>query len=55
MPPETTISVRVPSDLADQARQVARSRDETISQVIRRALKAYVGRAPQQLSLDDVK
>lgn len=55
MTTEATISVRVPSDLADQARQVARSRDETVSQVIRRALKNYVGRSPQQLSLDDIE
>jgi predicted transcriptional regulator len=54
MAAEVTISIRVPADLADQAKQVARSRDETMSQVVRRALKNYVGRSPRQLSLDDV-
>lgn len=50
---EATMSVRVPNALLKMARSVAASRDETLSQVVRRALKAYVDRAPRQLDLVD--
>ena len=45
MSDEVVLTVRVPKDLAQQVRQVADSRDETTSQVIRRSLRRYVGRA----------
>lgn len=37
-----TMTVRVPALLAEHAKAVARRRDETLSQVIRRALREYV-------------
>ena len=45
--------VRLPRALLDQARAEAKRRDETLSQVIRRALRAYVGAAPRQTDLED--
>ena len=50
---EVVLTVRVPKTLAQQVRQVAVSRDETPSQVIRRGLRAYVGRAPKQIDIED--
>jgi predicted transcriptional regulator len=43
---EVVLTVRVPVSLAEQVRQVAESRDETTSQVIRRSLRRYVSRRP---------
>lgn len=45
--------VRLPRALLDQARAEARRRDETLSQVVRRALRAYVGSTPRQMDLED--
>lgn len=53
MSDEVVLTVRVPKDLAEQVRQVAGSRDETTSQVIRRSLRRYVGRAPKQIDIED--
>ena len=54
MADEVVLTVRVPKDLAQQVRQVAESRDETTSQVIRRSLRSYVGRPPKQIDSKDV-
>lgn len=43
---EVVLTVRVPVSLAEEVRQVAESRDETTSQVIRRSLRRYVSRKP---------
>ena len=51
---EVVITVRVPAELARQARAVADHNDETLSQVLRRALRTYVGRTPDQLDCEDV-
>lgn len=51
---EVVMTVRVPKDLAQQVRQVAESRDETTSQVIRRSLRSYVGLVSQQIDGGDV-
>ncbi len=53
-PEEVVVTVRVPVPLARHARATAARNDETLSQVIRRALREYVGRSPEQLDLDDV-
>lgn len=45
--------IRLPKNLLIAARQVARSRDETLSQVVRRALRAYVDKAPRQVDLEE--
>ena len=45
--------VRLPKSLLDLARAEARRRDETLSQVIRRGLRAYVVSAPKQGDLED--
>lgn len=45
--------VRLPKSLLDLAKAEARRRDETLSQVIRRGLRAYVGSAPKQHDLED--
>lgn len=50
---EIMLTVRVPGDLVKLAKSVARSRDETLSQVIRKALKAYVDSSPAQFDLVD--
>ncbi len=50
---EVVLTVRVPADLARNARAVAAQRDETLSQVVRRALRAYAGLGPPQLDLED--
>jgi predicted transcriptional regulator len=44
MADDVMITVRVPRNLVQRARQKAQSRDETVSQVIRRSLRGYVGR-----------
>lgn len=53
MSDEVVLTVRVPKDLAQQVRQVADSRDETTSQVIRRSLRRYVERVPKQIDIED--
>lgn len=53
-PNEIIITVRVPAALARHARATASHKDETLSQVVRRALRDYVGRSPEQLDFDDV-
>ena len=45
---EVVLTVRVPVGLAEQVRQVAESRDETTSQVIRRSLRSYVRNPPRK-------
>jgi hypothetical protein len=50
---EMVLTVRVPADLMHNARVVAAQRDETLSQVVRRALRAYAGLGPPQLDLED--
>jgi metal-responsive CopG/Arc/MetJ family transcriptional regulator len=49
-----TLSVRLPADLLRHAKAVARGRDETMSQVIRRLLRSYVQSGPKQLDLEEV-
>lgn len=39
-------AVRVPDDLWEQAKRVAADRDETVAEVIRRALERYVASHP---------
>lgn len=39
---DIVVTVRVPKPLARRVRQLASSRDETVSQVIRRSLRGYV-------------
>jgi predicted transcriptional regulator len=51
---EVVITVRVPADLVRHARAAAERNDETLSQVVRRALRAYVGRTPDQLDIEDL-
>jgi predicted transcriptional regulator len=50
---DATLAVRLPAELLRHARSVAESRDETLSQVVRRALRSYVASGPQQLDLED--
>ena len=50
---ETILTVRVPDDLVKLARSVARSRDESLSQVLRRCLRQYVDASPAQRDLVD--
>lgn len=45
--------VRLPRSLLDAARAQAKRRDETISQVVRRALRTYAALAPVQTDLED--
>lgn len=42
MADDLVVTVRVPKTLAQRARRVTASRDETISQVVRRSLRGYV-------------
>lgn len=44
---------RLPRALLDAAKAQARRRDETLSQVVRRALRAYVASTPPQGDLED--
>lgn len=53
MADDVVVTVRVPKNLVQRARQVADSRDETMSQVIRRSLRGYVGRAPKPIENED--
>ncbi len=49
MADDVVVTVRVPKTLIQRVRQVADSRDETMSQVIRRSLRGYVGRGPKPI------
>ena len=53
MADDIVVTVRVPKKLAQRARKVADSRDETMSQVIRRGLRGYVGRASESIENED--
>lgn len=44
---ETNVTVRMPSDLLEAAHAEAKRRDETLSRVLRRALREYVAAAPE--------
>ncbi len=48
---EKLLTVRVPENLMKLVQSVARARDETLSQVVRRALVAYADSAPRQSDL----
>ena len=48
---EKMLTVRLPADLLKLAQSVARARDETLSQIVRRALSAYADSAPRQMDL----
>jgi predicted transcriptional regulator len=50
---DEVLTARVPGDLLRMAKSVAKSRDETLSQVIRRALREYVDSGPAQKDLVD--
>lgn len=50
---EDLLTVRLPADLHRHAKSVASSRDETVSQVVRRALRAYVSSGPAQTDIED--
>lgn len=54
MADDSVVTVRVPKTLLQRARKVADSRDETMSQVIRRSLRGYVGRAKETAENEDV-
>ena len=45
---DVVLTVRIPDELSRLVRQVSDARDETVSQVVRRALRAYVDSAPPQ-------
>ncbi len=45
--------VRLPRTLLEAARAQADRRDETLSQVVRRALRAYAALAPVQADIED--
>lgn len=55
VPKHTTASfaIRVDASLLEQVRRVCVARDESISQVVRRALRAYVAAGAAQLDLED--
>jgi hypothetical protein len=44
--------VQLPASLLRHAKAVAAARDETLAQVVRRALRAYVAAGPQGRQLD---
>lgn len=50
---DIVVTVRVPEPLARRVRQLASSRDETISQVIRRSLRGYVSETLKSDALED--
>lgn len=41
MADDVVVTVRVPKKLAQRVRKIASSRDETMSQIIRRSLRGY--------------
>lgn len=49
---EELLTVRLPADLHRHAKAVAAGKDETLSQVVRRALRAYVAAGPAQTDLE---
>jgi len=44
MPNTTPRAIRIEDDLWEQALEIAREREETVSEVVRRALERYVKR-----------
>jgi hypothetical protein len=46
---DASFTIRLPAELLRHAQSMAASRDETLSQVVRRALRAYVKAGPAQL------
>ena len=48
----TTLTIRVPADLLHHAQTIAAGRDETISKVLRSALRRYIQSGPAQLELE---
>jgi hypothetical protein len=52
---DATAVVRLPASLLRHAKVVAAARDETLSQVVRRALRTYVGggEPAKQLDIED--
>jgi predicted transcriptional regulator len=50
---DASFTIRLPAELLRHAQSMAASRDETLSQVVRRALRAYVKAGPAQLDLED--
>lgn len=53
MADDVVVTVRVPRNLVQRARQMAESRDETVSQVIRRGLRGYVSHASNTEKTED--
>lgn len=53
MADDIVVTVRVPKILVQHARKLADSRDETMSQVIRRSLRGYVGHAAKSIENED--
>jgi predicted transcriptional regulator len=53
MADDIVVTVRVPKTLVQRARKVADSREETMSQVIRRSLSGYVGHAAKSIENED--
>jgi hypothetical protein len=49
---DATMVVRLPASLLRHAKAVAAARDETLSQVVRRALRIYVGGGQPAKQLD---
>lgn len=49
---ETSFAVRIDAELLSRVRGKAATRDETVSQVVRRLLREYAGEAPAQLDLE---
>jgi hypothetical protein len=47
MADNVVVTVRVPKPLAQRVQELALSRDETVSQVIRRSLRGYVADEPK--------
>jgi hypothetical protein len=52
MAKEVSFAVRMDAQLLALVRSVARGRDETVSQVVRRLLRVYVASAPVQFELE---
>lgn len=50
---DVVVTVRVPRPLARRVQQLASSRDETVSQVIRRGLRGYVSEQSKNEERED--
>jgi predicted transcriptional regulator len=50
---ESSVRVRVPTQLLKDVHRLSNKRDETLSQVVRRALRQYVAAEPRQTDLED--